>query len=69
MLHRIRHAQAVNDAKMVTFEVRPSATASVSEEYHPVMPGTDGAIAMAWTAIDCASDIPLRERLLSGPAS
>lgn len=26
---------------------------------------TDGAIAMAWTAIDCASDVELRERLLS----
>ncbi|MDF1756254.1 MAG: molybdopterin-dependent oxidoreductase [Verrucomicrobiales bacterium] len=47
MMHRIRKAQAENNAKMVTFEVRPSATASVSEEYHPVMPGTDGAIAMA----------------------
>ena len=29
----------------------------------------DGAIAMAWTAIDCATDIPLRERLLSGPTA
>lgn len=47
MLHRIRHAQAELGAKMVTFEVRPSATASVSEEYFPVMPGTDGAVAMA----------------------
>ncbi len=28
---------------------------------------TDGAIAMAWTAIDCASDTALRERLLAGP--
>jgi len=46
MLHRIRHAQAENNAKMVTFEVRPSATASVSEEYFPVMPGTDGAVAL-----------------------
>ena len=47
MMHRLRESQANKGAKMVTFEVRPSATASVSEEYHPVMPGTDGAIAFA----------------------
>jgi amidohydrolase len=28
----------------------------------------DGAVAMAWTAIDAASDEPLRARLLAGPA-
>jgi hypothetical protein len=27
----------------------------------------DGALAMAWTAIDAAGDGPLRDRLLSGP--
>ena len=32
---------------MVTFEVRPSATASVSDEYHAIRPGTDGAVAAA----------------------
>jgi amidohydrolase len=30
---------------------------------------TDGAIAMAWTAIDAATDGPLRTRLLAGPTS
>jgi len=30
---------------------------------------TDGAVAMAWTAIDAATDGPLRSRLLAGPAS
>jgi metal-dependent amidase/aminoacylase/carboxypeptidase family protein len=28
----------------------------------------DGAVAMAWTAIDAAADRTLRERLLAGPA-
>jgi hypothetical protein len=27
----------------------------------------DGALAMAWTAIDAATDQSLRERLLAGP--
>ena len=27
----------------------------------------DGAVAMAWTAIDAATDASLRERLLAGP--
>jgi thiosulfate reductase/polysulfide reductase chain A len=47
MMHRLRESQNTKGTKMVTFEVRPSATASVSEEYHPVMPGTDGAVAFA----------------------
>ena len=47
MMPRIQDARVDHDAKMVTFEVRPSATASVSDEYFPIMPGTDGAVAMA----------------------
>lgn len=47
MMHRIQTARVDHGAKMVTFEVRPSATASVSEEYYPIMPGTDGAVAFA----------------------
>jgi thiosulfate reductase/polysulfide reductase chain A len=47
MMHRIQKARIDHGAKMITFEVRPSATASVSEEYHPIMPGTDGAVAFA----------------------
>jgi len=27
----------------------------------------DGAVAMAWTAIDAAADETLRQRLLAGP--
>lgn len=47
MMHRLRESQVNKGAKMVTFEVRPSATASVSEEFHTIMPGTDGAVAFA----------------------
>jgi anaerobic selenocysteine-containing dehydrogenase len=47
MMHRIQHARVDKGARMVTFEVRPSATASVSDEYFPIMPGTDGAVAFA----------------------
>jgi len=47
MMHRIQKARVDKGAKMVTFEIRPSATASVSEEFYPIMPGTDGAVAFA----------------------
>lgn len=47
MMHRLRDSQASKGAKLITFEVRPSATASVSNEFFTVMPGTDGAIAFA----------------------
>ncbi len=47
MMQRIQQARVDKGAKMITFEVRPSATASVSDKYFPVFPGTDGAIALA----------------------
>ncbi len=47
MVPRIMQARVDRGAKLVTFEVRPSATASVSDEFHLVKPGTDGAIALA----------------------
>lgn len=47
MVKRIMDARVDRGAKLVTFEVRPSATASVSDEFHVVKPGTDGAIALA----------------------
>jgi len=40
MMHRLRDSQASKGAKLITFEVRPSATASVSNEFFTVMPGT-----------------------------
>ena len=47
MAHRLQKARVDHGAKLVTFEVRPSATASKSDEFHTVMPGTDGAVAFA----------------------
>ena len=47
MAHRLQNARVEKGAKLVTFEVRPSATASKSDEFHTVMPGTDGAVAGA----------------------
>lgn len=47
MIRRIMDAKVKGGAKMVTFEVRPTATASVSQEFYSVRPGSDGAIAFA----------------------
>lgn len=47
MAHRLQDARVEHGAKLVTFEVRPSATASKSDEFFTVMPGTDGAVAFA----------------------
>jgi thiosulfate reductase/polysulfide reductase chain A len=45
MAHRLQNARVDHGAKLITFEVRPSATASKSDEFFTVMPGTDGAVA------------------------
>ena len=47
MAHRLQKAIVDKGAKLITFEVRPSNTASKSHEFHTVMPGTDGAVAGA----------------------
>jgi thiosulfate reductase / polysulfide reductase chain A len=47
MIRRIMDAKVDRGAKMVTFEVRPSATASVSDEMFVVKPASDGLIALA----------------------
>jgi len=47
MVHRLQKARVEKGAKLVTFEVRPSNPASKSDEFHTVMPGTDGAVAGA----------------------
>jgi thiosulfate reductase/polysulfide reductase chain A len=47
MVHRLQKARVEKGAKLVTFEVRPSNTASKSDEFHTLMPGTDGAVAGA----------------------
>ncbi len=54
LVRRLMDAKVERGAKLVTFEVRPSATASISDEFHTVRPASDGAIAlaMARTIID-----------------
>ena len=44
---RITEGVAENHAKLVTFDTRLSNTAGRSDEWVPVMPGTDGAVALA----------------------
>ena len=44
---RLMDARVDRGARLVTFDVRPSATACVSDEYFPVAPASDGAIALA----------------------
>lgn len=44
---RITEGVAENHAKLVTFDVRLSNTAGRSDEWIPVFPGTDGAVALA----------------------
>ena len=44
---RITEGRVDSNAKIVTFDVRLSNTAGFSDEWIPVFPGTDGAIALA----------------------
>jgi thiosulfate reductase/polysulfide reductase chain A len=44
---RVAEGMAENKAKLVTFDVRLSNTAGRSDEWIPVFPGTDGAVALA----------------------
>jgi thiosulfate reductase/polysulfide reductase chain A len=44
---RLAEGMADNKAKLVTFDVRLSNTAGRSDEWIPVFPGTDGAVALA----------------------
>lgn len=48
---RLMDARVDRGAKLVTFDVRPSATASVSDEYFAVAPASDGAIALAMARV------------------
>ncbi len=57
MLHRIQTARVDHGAKMVSFEVRPSATVNCSDEYFPVMPGSDGAIGFAMANVIIDEDL------------
>ncbi len=57
MVKRIMDARIDGGAHMVSFEVRPSATASVSDEYFPIHPATDGAVALAMAHVIVAEGL------------
>ena len=46
-VQRVAEGMVENKAKLVTFDVRLSNTAGRSDEWIPVFPGTDGAVALA----------------------
>ncbi len=57
MRKRLMDARVDHGARLVTFDVRPSATASVSDEYFPVTPASDGAIALAMAHVIVAEGL------------
>jgi len=54
---RITEGRVDSNAKIVTFDVRLSNTAGFSDEWIPVFPGTDGAIALAIGHVILAEDL------------
>ena len=46
-VQRVAEGRVENNAKLVTFDTRLSNTAGRSDEWIPVLPGTDGAVALA----------------------
>ena len=57
MRKRMMDAKVDRGAKIVTFEVRPTATTSISDEYHAVRPASDGAIAFAMAHVIVAEGL------------
>ncbi|MFQ5993765.1 MAG: molybdopterin-dependent oxidoreductase [Acidiferrobacterales bacterium] len=55
--HRLVRALVDNRVKMVTFDVRLSNTAAKSNEWIPVKPGTDGAVALAMCHVIMSEDL------------
>ncbi len=60
-IKRIMDSRIDNGAKLVTFEIRPSATASVSDEFYSVTPASDGAIALAMANVIIDAGLANRE--------
>jgi anaerobic selenocysteine-containing dehydrogenase len=50
-------AKAERGAKIVTFDVRLSNTAAKSDEWHPIKPGTDGAVVLAMCNVIIMNDL------------
>lgn len=62
---RLIQARVDAGAKLITFDVRMSETATKSDEWHPVKSGTDGSIALAMSHVIVESgsaDAPFIER-------
>jgi anaerobic selenocysteine-containing dehydrogenase len=60
MRKRLMDARVDRGARLVTFDVRPSATASSSDEYFPVAPASDGAIARTRRSGGAGATFPSR---------
>ena len=54
---RITEGRVDNNMKIVTFDVRLSNTAGFSDEWIPVFPGTDGAVALAMGNVILREDL------------
>lgn len=54
---RIAEGRVDNNMKIVTFDVRLSNTAGFSDEWIPVFPGTDGAVALAMGHVILRDDL------------
>ena len=54
---RITEGRIDNQMKIVTFDVRLSNTAGFSDEWIPVFPGTDGAVALAMGNVILSEDL------------
>lgn len=50
-------AQHTRGVKIVTFDVRLSNTAAKSDEWHPITPGTDGAVVLAMCHVIMENDL------------
>ncbi|GMQ75161.1 MAG: hypothetical protein BMS9Abin01_0406 [Gammaproteobacteria bacterium] len=55
--HRLMPALVDRQVRMVTFDVRLSNTAAKSNEWIPVKPGTDGAVALAMCNVIMSEDL------------
>jgi anaerobic selenocysteine-containing dehydrogenase len=60
-IQRLIDARINLGAKLVTFDVRISQTAGKSDEWFPLIPGTDGAVALAMAYVIASEDLWDRE--------
>ena len=50
-VQRLVEARVTGGAKLITFDPRLSETAGLSDEWHPLTPGTDGLVALAMAKV------------------